>query len=156
LWGTKAGEGTGTQGRDILRANPDARVRIWEVDLTGTRGRGPLNAQEQHALEAARRRVGENNVDNAIDARSREPGTAYEDSSKARYSEARQRAIQQEIQELLRQGRQLPRDTPRNTPLDQYSKYDLDTLRYGDRRGNPVARGPQETVQERMRPPCLR
>ncbi len=43
LWGTKTSQDRHAVGREILKANPDATIRIWEVDLTGIKGKGFLN-----------------------------------------------------------------------------------------------------------------
>jgi hypothetical protein len=158
LWGSKAGENSlGNKGRDILRAYADAKVRIWQVDLTDTpRGRGYLGTQEQHAQEEVIRTQGAQVLDNAEEARSKELGSAYKDSSKKNISEVQQQQIREEIRRLQAEGGKLPDSTPANRPIEEMTKYDLDTLRYGDQRGKPVVDAPQATAKEQASLLCSR
>jgi hypothetical protein len=158
LWGTRAGVNSqGNAGRDLLKAYPDAKVRIWQVDLTGApRGKGYLGTQEQHVKEAIARTYGSGALDNIEQARSMELGSAYKDSSKAKLPQAQQDNIRDEIRRLQAEGRKLPLGTPANRAIEEMTKYDLETLRYGDRLGKPVVDGPQVTAKQQARLLCGR
>lgn len=157
LWTNRTGSSSqGNRGRDILRAHSDAQVTIWEVELPRGRSRSPLNTQEQHAIEDVIKDParGPSVLDNAIKGRSKRPRGAYTNSEDIPLPKVEQQKIKAEIEQLLAAGRKLPASTPADTPIERLSKYDLDTLRYGDRRGRPVAGGPQARVAERARLLC--
>jgi hypothetical protein len=157
LWGTKTGINRNSTARDVLATYPNAEVRIWQVDLTGaSKPRDLLFTQEQHAKEEVMRTRGEAALVNYNEARIKEPMTAYKNSKKKRLPEAEQKQIREEIQRLQAEGKRLPQSTPTDRPIDQMSKYDRDTLRYGDRRGNPVVEGTAATAKEQARLLCGR
>jgi hypothetical protein len=157
LWGSRAGiTSQGNKGRDILRAHPDAELRIWQVDLSDTpAGRGFLGTQEQLTKEEVARAQGASVLDNVEEARSTELGSAFKNSGKQSLPEAEQEQIREEIRRLLAEGKTLPDSTPANRAIKDMSKYDLDTLRYGDRR-KLVLEGQQEVVKARARLLCGR
>jgi hypothetical protein len=156
LWTNKHGQSPGNRGYDILNAHQDAQVRIWQLEVPSTGARGALNTQEQHVIEdvindPAR---GPGVLDNDIKGRNKRPGGAFTDSDNKLLSEAQQMEMRAEIARLQTEGRKLPESTPPDTPIERMSKYDRDTLRYGNRLGKPVADGPQATVKEQARLLC--
>jgi hypothetical protein len=149
LWTNRSGNKPGNRGRDILRLFPEAKVRIWKITLPpGRDPRGALQSQAQRQIEEVKEQIAEINkkggkaeLDNAIGERNQKPGGAYSDSEGYALPKAEQDAIRAEIKAALEAEKPLPKGTLPGRTIAQMSKYDYDTLRHGDLRGDPVVEG---------------